>query len=98
MTEIIIPADGEWYEIEADIENLYIYDVNFGIKLSNDNLNNISDIEFCFSGENAEISIDSFGVIPEDNARDTSVDFTKIFNIINVVKMFLAGLLTIKNW
>ncbi len=98
MTEIVIPADGKWYEIEVDIENLYIYDVNFGVKLSNDKLKNISDIEFCFSGENAEISIDSFGVLPEDNARDTSVDFTKIFNIINVVKMFFAELLTTKNW
>lgn len=98
MTEVVIPADGKWYEIEADIENLYIYDVNFGVKLSNDKLKNVSDVEFCFSGENAEISIDSFELLPETNSRDKSVDFSKIFNIINVVKMFLAEILTIKNW
>lgn len=96
--ETVIPADGEWYEIEADIENLYIYDVDFGVKLSNDKLNSISDVEFCFSGENAEISIDAFGFAPENNERDTSVDFTKIFNIINVIKIFFTELLSIKNW
>ncbi len=92
---VVIPADGEWHTIETDIDHLYIYGIDFGVKLSNDRPGDVAGLEFMFSGKDAVISVDSFEFAPESGDRDTSFDFTKIFNIINVVKMFFENLLTL---
>lgn len=93
---VVIPADGEWHTVEADIENLYLYGVDFGMKFSNDKLGNVFDVEFCFSGTDAEISVDEFEFSPEKNARDTDFDYSKLINIINVLKMFILSVLGMK--
>ena len=89
---VVIPADGNWYTVEADIDHMYLYGVDFGLKFANDKLTGITGIEFCFSGKNADISVDDFDFSPEKGERDTSFDMTKIFNVLNIVKMFIMGL------
>ena len=87
----VIPADGEWHTVEVDIDRLYIYGTDFGIRLSNDSLADISDLEFTFSGENAVLSIDSFEFTAESGEKDTKLEITKFPNIIKVIKMFFVS-------
>lgn len=89
---VVIPADGQWHTVDVDIDHLYLYGINFGKKLANDNLDKILDVEFLFTGSDAEVSFDDFEFAPEKSERDTSFDYTKIFNVFNVVKMFFFGL------
>lgn len=90
---VVIPADGEWHTVEADIDHMYLYGVDFGVKFANDKLKNIYDIDFCFTGKDAEISVDDFVFSPEKAERDTRFDITKLFNIFNIVKMFILELI-----
>ena len=90
---VVIPADGQWHTVEADIDHIYLYGVDFGVKFSNDKLKNIYDIDFCFTGKDAGISVDDFVFAPEKAQRDTSFDYTKLFNILNIVKMFIQELI-----
>ena len=92
---IVIPADGQWHEIETDIENLYLYGVDFGVNYTNDVIDNFSGIEFCFNGENAVLSLDDVDFSPESGEEKTaSPDFTKIFRIAEVIKMFIVTLVS----
>ena len=90
---VVIPADGQWHTVEADIDHIYLYGVDFGVKFANDKLKNIYDIDFCFTGKDAGISVDDFVFAPEKAQRDTSFDYTKLFNILNIVKMFIQELI-----
>ena len=83
---IVIPADGEWYEIEVDINSLNLYGVDIGFMSSNDVLDDIEDIKFEFSGKNADISFDAVRFVPEDEA-DSKAAVTNIFNIANIFKL-----------
>ncbi len=91
---VVIPADGKWHRIEVDINNLYLYGVDFGMKFSNDKLDNISGIEFCFTGEKADISIDEISFTPEKDTHDSSVDIMKLVNIIEIIRTFILTLLS----
>ncbi len=91
---IVIPADGEWHRIEVDINNLLLYGIDFGMKFSNDKLDNISGIEFCFTGEKADISIDEISFTPEKDTHDSSVDIMKLVNIIEIIRTFILTLLS----
>ncbi|MBR5233910.1 MAG: hypothetical protein IKW03_06840 [Clostridia bacterium] len=86
---IVIPADGEWHEIEIDIETLYLYGVDYGVSYENDTLNNVSSLEFCFKGNNAELSFDDVDFSPESGEEKTSeLDLTKFANIVKVIMIF----------
>ncbi|MBR3768041.1 MAG: hypothetical protein IKL10_07380 [Clostridia bacterium] len=89
---IVIPADGEWHEIEADINSLYLYGVDFGKKYTNDVLSNVSGLEFCFEGENAVLSFDDIDFSPNEEEPEQTLDFLKFVNVINVIKMFFITL------
>lgn len=92
---IVIPADGQWHEIEIDIETLYLYGVDFGVSFKNDAINNLSGLEFCFKGRNAQLSFDNIDFAPESGEEKTSaVDFTKIAEIVKVVKIFIETLIS----
>lgn len=91
---IVIPADGEWHTIEIDINNLYLYGVDFGMVYTNDTLNNVSGLEFCFSGENACLSFDDVDFSPVEKETEQTSDFMKFTNIINVFRMFLVTLVS----
>lgn len=92
---IVIPADGKWHEIEIDIETLYLYGVDFGVSFKNDAINNLSGLEFCFKGRNAQLSFDNIDFAPESGEEKTSaVDFTKFAEIVKVVKIFIETLIS----
>lgn len=90
--DVVISADGEWKEIKVDINNLYLYGVDTGIKYSNDKLDNISGIELCFTGDDADISIDEITFSSETDNHDSAVDFMKFMNITEIVKIFIVTL------
>ncbi len=92
---IIIPADGQWHEIEIDIETLYLYGVDFGVNYTNDVINNFSSLEFCFKGENAVLSFDDVDFSPESGEeKSPSVDLTKFSDIVKVVAIFFMTLIS----
>ncbi len=63
-TGAVIPADGKWHGFTLDLNSLYLFGNECGITYPNDKLGKVTDIEFCFSGENAEISIDEIRFAP----------------------------------
>ena len=92
---IVIPADGKWHEIVICIENLYLYGVDFGVSFKNDAINNLSGLEFCFKGGNAQLSFDNIDFAPESGEEKSSaVDFTKFAEIVKVVKIFIETLIS----
>lgn len=90
----VIPADGKWYEIEIDLNNLDIYGVDIGIPSSNEILGNITDIQFLFSGENADISFDNVRFIPENenNSYAPAFNILNFANVLKIIPMFVKSL------
>ncbi|MBQ8209811.1 MAG: hypothetical protein IJZ35_04440 [Clostridia bacterium] len=91
----VVPADGEWYEIEVDLNNLNLYGIDIGMSLSNELLKNITDVEFVFSGENADISFDNVRFIPENEEveYDFSLNILNLANVFRIIPMFVKSLL-----
>ncbi|MBQ5592321.1 MAG: hypothetical protein IIU80_05195 [Clostridia bacterium] len=73
-TYFVIPADGEWHLVTLDLNCLYLHGNEGGIGFTGKKLRNIKDIELCFKGENAEISIDNFTFTPTDKEAKNSYD------------------------
>lgn len=73
-TYFVIPADGEWHLVTLDLNCLYLHGNEGGIGFTSKKLRNIKDIELCFKGENAEISIDNFTFTPTDKETKNSYD------------------------
>ncbi len=61
-----IPADGEWHIVTLDLNRLYLHGNEGGVGFTSEKLGNISDIELCFAGENADISLDNVTFTPTD--------------------------------
>lgn len=62
--EKVIPADGKWHCITLDLNRLYLFGNEGGAAFPCGRLNNIKEIKFSFSGENADISLDNIRFIP----------------------------------
>lgn len=60
----IIPADGEWYTVTFNLSSLYLFGNECGITFPSKKLKNVTDIQFIFSGSNADISIDEIRFAP----------------------------------
>ena len=60
----IIPADGEWHTVTIDLSSLYLYGNECGITFPSKKLEKVTDIQFIFSGNNADISIDEIRFAP----------------------------------
>ena len=92
--EVEIPADGQWHEVTAVINNIHIYGVDFGVTLSNDALCNVTELEFIFDGTEGTMSLDDVRFCGENEAsvHNDSFDFTKIYNIGDVVRIFFLGI------
>lgn len=73
-TSLTIPADGEWHLVTLDLNCLYLHGNEGGIGFTSKKLRNIKDIELCFKGEDAEISIDNFTFTPTDKDAKNSYD------------------------
>ncbi len=67
-TEAIIPADGEWHLITANLNSLYLMGEEKGLIYSNNILDEVKAIKLVFSSEgNSDISIDEFNFGIEGN-------------------------------
>ncbi len=63
-SSFILPADGEWHKITLDLDSLYLFGNECGFTYANEKLNNIYKFQLGFSGDNANLSIDSFEFAP----------------------------------
>lgn len=90
---VVIPADGQWHEISVDINNLYLYGVDFGLTFSNDTLQNIYGIEFVFEGNDAVLSFDDVRFCPENEETEHNREFNiaGLSRLAEVVKMFICS-------
>ena len=76
-TSAVIPADGKWYVITLDLNRLYLHGNEGGVAFTNEKLEKVKDIEFLFSGENADLSFDN--VTFTASAEDAKVQFDSQF-------------------
>lgn len=53
-----IPADGQWHEITLNLDTLYFSGKQLPAAASRTYLTDVCDVEFCFEGEDAELSLD----------------------------------------
>lgn len=85
--ESVIPADGEWHLVTLDLNRLCLWGNECGISFPNDKLGTIRDIVFCFSGENADVSIDHIRFAPstEDVGCRFDVNISNADNIFEVI-------------
>ncbi len=60
----VIPADGEWHTLSFDLSSLYLFGNECGITFPSKRLGKVTDIQFVFSGNNADISIDEIRFAP----------------------------------
>ncbi len=67
----VIPADGEWHKITLDLDTLYLSGNECGFTYANEKLDYVFKFQFEFSGENADISIDSFDFTPSADKLGT---------------------------
>ncbi len=67
----ILPADGEWHKITLDLDKLYLSANECGFTYANEKLEYVFKYQLEFSGENANISIDSFEFAPSAESLGT---------------------------
>lgn len=94
-SETVIPADGKWYIVEVKLNNLNFYGVDLGIPLSNEILEDIADIKFFFSGDDADISFDDVRFVSEneDDSYTPVVNILCFLNVFKIIPIFLRSLL-----
>lgn len=63
---VIIPADSQWHKIVFDLSSMYLFGINFGLKLKLFILKKVTDVKFSFKGENALFSVDDIRLVPKD--------------------------------
>ena len=69
--DFTIPADKEWHKMTLDLTKLNLRGNECGIVYGNEKLNEIKNIEFCFSGNgNSELSIDHIRFAPAETSDD----------------------------
>ena len=92
--ESVIPADGEWHLITLNLDRLCLWGNECGILYANDKLTDVNDIVFCFSGENADISLDHIRFTPETNEEVNRFD-VNIANADNIFEYISAFFVTL---
>ncbi len=92
--ESVIPADGEWHLITLNLDKLCLWGNECGILFANDKLGTVRDIVFCFSGENADISLDHIRFTPATGEEVNRFDIN-IANADNVFEYISAFFVTV---
>ena len=83
-----VPADGRWHEISLSLNSLYLYGNKGGAAYTNNRLDNVTDIKFCFSGSGT-VCFDSITFAPETEDKDVS--FAGSFESAdNIIEYFCA--------
>jgi len=74
-TEAVIPADGEWHLITANLNSLHLMGEEKGLDYSNNVLDEVKSIKLVFSSEgNSDISVDEFNFGIEGNNEDVQIN------------------------
>ncbi|MBR6531882.1 MAG: hypothetical protein IKT61_05215 [Clostridia bacterium] len=73
-TSFTIPADGEWHLVTLDLNCLYLHGNEGGIGFTSKKLEAVKEIELCFEGENADLSLDSISFTLTDKDARNSFD------------------------
>lgn len=94
-TSVEIPADGQWHEITFNLNTLFFSGRKLPAAASRTYLTDVSDIEFCFEGENAEISMDEISFtttgIASPMIKLLSFDpISLVFNLITTIVGFFS--------
>ncbi|MBR3836211.1 MAG: hypothetical protein IKJ69_05445 [Clostridia bacterium] len=94
-TSFVIPADAEWHLVTLDLNRLYLHGNEGGVGFTSKKLSNIRDIELCFTGENADISIDSFTFTPADKEAKNifDSDFASADNLFEYICVIVTNFL-----
>ena len=93
-TSAVIPADGEWHEITFCLNNLFFSGKLLPAVATRTYLTDVTDVEFCFEGEGAKLSMDelSFGTT---NLASPVIKllglgpFSLVFNLITTIIGFI---------
>lgn len=90
--ESVIPADGEWHLITLNLDKLCLWGNECGILYANDKLGDINDIVFCFSGENADVSLDHirFTPVTDEEVNRFDVNMANADNIFEYISAFFV--------
>lgn len=88
----VIPADGEWHIITLDLNRLYLHGNEGGVAFANEKIESVRDIEFCFSGENADLSFDN--VTFTASAEKVKVQFDSQFSNADGIFEFFCVMIT----
>lgn len=89
-----IPADGEWYAVTLDLNRLYLHGNEGGIGFTSKKLDSVRDIELCFIGEGADISVDNISFTPSvesDNHYDS--DFNSADDLFEYICVLFTNFL-----
>lgn len=70
-SSFILPADGEWHKITLDLDSLYLFGNECGFTYANEKLNYVYKFQLEFSGNNANLSVDSFEFAPSAEKLNT---------------------------
>lgn len=91
-TSFTVPADGEWYTVEFDLNRLYLFGNKGGAAYSNEKISELTRIDLKFSAAKADISLDEFRFAPETEEGKTSFDgsFKASENIIEFICAFFT--------
>lgn len=91
----VIPADGEWHFITLDLNRLYLFGNEGGAAYPCSRLNEIREIRFSFSGENADISLDNIRFIP--STENPGIRFDSVMknadNLFEMISVLFTGII-----
>ncbi len=95
-TEVVIPADGNAYEIVLSLDRVYHLGNECSLSYDNEKLGNIKNLEFCFEGEDkySDITLSEITFTPSVEDVGTRYD-VNIKNADNIIEIFTAIFLTI---
>ncbi len=91
-SSFVIPSDGEWHKVTLDLDSLYLSGNKCGFTYANEKLDYVFKFQLEFSGENADISIDSFDFTPSADKLGTRFE-ASIANADNPFE-FISALFT----
>ena len=95
-TSAVIPADGEWHKLTFNLNTLMFSGKTTPAAASRTYLDNVADVEFCFEGANADLSMDEISfettgiaspVIKLLGFDPVSLLFNLVTTIIGLIKM-----------
>ena len=91
----VIPADGEWHEIEFSFDRMYLWGNECAAQFSRRNLYDITQIKLCFSkdSDEANLSIDEFEFTP-DGTEGRPVRFTADINKADTLLEYICAWFT----